>query len=76
MLKRTPKDETFKESMPSAIFPESNTVIGENISIEGSIQGNENLVIEGSVKGNIELEANHLTVGAKGTSRARSKLIV
>ena len=66
MLKRTSKDETFKESTPSVISPESHTIIGENISIEGGIQGKENLVIEGSVKGNIELEANHLTVGAKG----------
>jgi cytoskeletal protein CcmA (bactofilin family) len=66
MLKRTSKDETLKESAPRAISPESHTIIGENISIEGGIQGKENLVIEGSVKGNIELEANHLTVGAKG----------
>jgi cytoskeletal protein CcmA (bactofilin family) len=69
MLKRTPQDETFKESPPSVISPvspESHTIIGENITIEGGIRGKENLVIEGSVKGNIELEANHLTVGAKG----------
>jgi len=66
MLRKTKKDETFKESVPRAISPESHTIIGENISIEGGIQGKENLVIEGSVKGNIELEANHLTVGAKG----------
>jgi len=66
MLRKTSKDETFKESTPSVISPESHTIIGANISIEGGIQGKENLVIEGSVKGNIELEANHLTVGAKG----------
>ena len=69
MLKKTSRDETFSESTPSVISPvshESHTIIGENISIEGGIQGKENLVIEGSVKGNIELEANHLTVGAKG----------
>jgi cytoskeletal protein CcmA (bactofilin family) len=66
MLKRTAKDETFKESTPIAISPESHTIIGENISIEGGIQGKENLIIEGTVKGNIELEADHLTVGPKG----------
>jgi cytoskeletal protein CcmA (bactofilin family) len=39
--------------------PETNaeqTVIGENISIEGSIRGAEHLVIEGSMNGNIEME--------------------
>jgi cytoskeletal protein CcmA (bactofilin family) len=66
MLGKTRKDDTFKESTPSAVSPESHTIIGENISIKGGIQGKENLVIEGSVEGNIELEANHLTVGAKG----------
>jgi len=71
MLKKTSRDETFNESTPSVISPsvsstESHTIIGENISIEGGIKGKENLVIEGSVKGNIELQANHLTVGAKG----------
>ena len=66
MLKKTPRDETFNESTPNVISPASHTIIGENISIEGGIQGKENLVIEGSVKGNIEQEANHLTVGAKG----------
>jgi cytoskeletal protein CcmA (bactofilin family) len=66
MLGKTRKDETFKESSPTAATPESHTIIGENISIEGGIQGQEDLVIEGSVKGNIELEAHHLTVGGKG----------
>ena len=66
MLKKTSKHETFKESTPTAVSPGSHTIIGENISIEGGIQGKEDLVIEGSVKGNIELEAHHLTVGAKG----------
>ena len=35
---------------------EEKTVIGEQISIEGSICGKENLLIEGSMKGKIELE--------------------
>jgi cytoskeletal protein CcmA (bactofilin family) len=66
MLGKNRREESFIESTPSTVCSESNTFIGENISIEGSIQGKENLVIEGSVKGNVELEAHHLTVGTKG----------
>ena len=43
-----------------------NTVIGENISIEGNIRGDEHLVIEGSMKGNVEMEKHNFTVGSKG----------
>ena len=43
-----------------------NTVIGENISIEGNIRGDEHLVIEGEMKGNIEMEKHNFTVGSKG----------
>ena len=49
--------------------PETNagqTVIGENISIEGNIHGDEHLVIEGSMKGNVEMEKHNFTVGSKG----------
>jgi len=46
------------------------TIIGENISIEGSIRGKETLVIEGSVKGKIQLENQHLIVGPKGQVEA------
>ena len=49
--------------------PEANarqTVIGENISIEGNIRGDEHLVIEGSMKGNVEMEKHNFTVGSKG----------
>ena len=46
------------------------TMVGQQISIEGKIKGNEDLVIEGSVKGSIELEGQHLTVGPKGQVEA------
>ena len=42
------------------------TVIGENISIEGNIRGDEHLIIEGSMKGNVEMEKHNFTVGSKG----------
>jgi cytoskeletal protein CcmA (bactofilin family) len=46
------------------------TVIGEQISIEGSVRGEENLLIEGSLKGNIELEGHQVTVGSRGQVEA------
>ena len=46
------------------------TIIGEQISIEGSILGKENLLIEGSMKGKIELEEHQVIVGSKGQVEA------
>jgi cytoskeletal protein CcmA (bactofilin family) len=48
-------------------------VIGENISIEGSIRGAEHLVIEGSMNGNIEMEKHNFTVGSKGRVEGQIK---
>ena len=42
------------------------TVIGEHITIEGSIRGEENLVIDGAMKGNVELKNHNFTIGSKG----------
>ncbi len=55
---------------PSPVSMGEKTIIGEKISIEGSIQGKGDLVIDGSVKGSIELEEYHLTVGPKGQVEA------
>ena len=49
---------------------EEKTVVGEQISIEGSICGKENLLIEGSMKGKIELEEHQVTVGSRGQVEA------
>jgi cytoskeletal protein CcmA (bactofilin family) len=46
------------------------TVIGQQISIEGSIHGKENLLIEGSMKGKIELAEHQVIVGSKGQVEA------
>ena len=61
-----------EEGSPTMVSPapEEKTIIGEHISVEGSIQGKEDLVIEGSVKGKIELEQQHVTVGSKGQVEA------
>ena len=42
------------------------TVIGEFISIEGTIRGEENLEIEGSMHGSIEMEKHNFKVGPTG----------
>ena len=46
------------------------TIIGEQISIEGTICGKENLLIEGSMKGKIELAEHQVIVGSKGQVEA------
>ena len=57
------KSQTFG-SEPSA--RDKKTIIGEHISIEGSIRGEEDLQIEGSMKGNIELGKHNFKVGPSG----------
>lgn len=46
------------------------TIIGEDISIKGSIHGRGNLLIQGSIKGTIDLDNHHLTVGPNGNVEA------
>jgi cytoskeletal protein CcmA (bactofilin family) len=79
MLKRPKKHEKEKTPESSAITNEEKhllvsdavpkaeqTVIGEKITIEGSIRGEEHLVIDGAMKGAIELKKNNFSIGAKG----------
>ncbi len=79
MLKRIKKDERSKAAANAGISEEEkkllvsgtapateSTVIGEHITIEGSIQGEENLVIDGVMKGNVELKNHNFTIGSKG----------
>jgi len=83
MLKKRKEMEEGNSSGPGASFEEKSyvpgtsygasdekTVIGEQISIEGSIRGKENLLIEGSMKGKIELEEHQVIVGSKGQVEA------
>jgi cytoskeletal protein CcmA (bactofilin family) len=63
------KNVTEQKPATPVPHPETNarqTVIGENISIEGNIRGDEHLVIEGSMKGNVAMEKHNFTVGSKG----------
>ncbi|HBF43813.1 MAG TPA: hypothetical protein DDW42_09365 [Desulfobacteraceae bacterium] len=62
------KNDTSPPSVMDSM--EEKTIIGENISIMGDVQGEEDLLIEGSVKGKINLEKHHLTVGSKGQVEA------
>jgi len=79
MLGKSKKNESGKAVSPdrpvegkSATFlskstaGEEKTIIGENISIEGSIRGEETLEIEGSMKGKIDLEKHNFRVGPNG----------
>jgi len=49
---------------------EEKTVIGQSISVEGTVRGEANLFIEGSLKGKIELKKHHVKVGSKGRVEA------
>ncbi len=55
---------------PPSVTVSEKTMIGENISIKGSIHGKGDLVIQGTIKGNIDLDKHHLTVGANGNVEA------
>lgn len=59
--------------VPSADTSTENTVIGKNISIEGSISGSEHLAIDGSMQGNIEMEKHNFTVGSNGRVEGKIK---
>lgn len=60
------------QSKPSSSLagPAEKTIIGEEISIKGTIHGRGNLVIQGSVQGNIDLDQHHLTIGPNGNVEA------
>ena len=47
-------------------YKDRNTILGNNISIEGSIRGEENIIVDGSMKGDIELEKHDFIVRSKG----------
>jgi len=57
------KSPTFHSRSAAGV---EKTIIGEHISIEGSIRGEEDLQIEGSMKGNIELGKHNFRVGPSG----------
>ena len=73
MLKRNKKVNTDFAPAPKPVSMEDKTIIGERITIEGTIRGKEDLLIEGTVNGSIEAEAHHLTVGPKGQVEAEIK---
>lgn len=70
MLKKNKKvnTDTVPSHIPSPV--EGKTIIGEQITIDGTIHGKEDLLIEGLVKGRIEVETHHLTVGSRGQVEA------
>ncbi|MBW2450289.1 MAG: polymer-forming cytoskeletal protein [Deltaproteobacteria bacterium] len=68
-------DTLEEKPAPSSLGPtvgqerysgEETTIIGERITIEGSIRGEENLVIEGAMKGTIEMGKHDFSIGPNG----------
>ena len=70
MLKKPRREETYTEPKARPVSSRPDTIIGENVFIEGNIRGEGNLMIEGTVKGKIELAKHHLTVGLNGQVEA------
>jgi cytoskeletal protein CcmA (bactofilin family) len=59
------------ESLELAVQRSSGeTVIGEHISIEGTVRANEDILIDGMLKGTIEVKSHRLAVGPKGKIEA------
>ncbi len=42
------------------------TLIGEHITVEGTVSADEDIIIEGSLKGSIIVKSHQLTIGKKG----------
>ncbi|UCG07283.1 MAG: polymer-forming cytoskeletal protein [Desulfobacterales bacterium] len=79
MLKKAKKVEKDQSPVSSEITEEEKsllvsgpavrdekTIIGEYITIDGSISGEEHLVIEGSMKGTVSLKKHNFAIGSKG----------
>ena len=70
MLKKPRREETYTEPKARPASSRPDTIIGENVFIEGNIRGEGNLMVEGTVKGKIELAKHRLTVGLDGQVEA------
>jgi hypothetical protein len=42
------------------------TLIGENITIEGTVHAKEDIIMEGRIKGTLEAKSHRITIGPKG----------
>ena len=76
MLGKDKVTKTYDEPIITpgrTVSSEEKTVIGKQITIDGTVRGKEDLLVEGSVKGSIELAGNHLTVGLNGQVEADIK---
>ncbi|MCB2263893.1 MAG: polymer-forming cytoskeletal protein [Candidatus Thiosymbion ectosymbiont of Robbea hypermnestra] len=62
------RSAAVSSKMPSKV---DQSVIGDQISIEGTIRGEGDLLVEGTVKGNIEVDSHHLTIGLKGNVESK-----
>lgn len=65
-----PASTPVQPEAPQTGARSSKTVIGKQISVDGTICGGEDLIIEGRLKGKVELDKHHVTVGNSGQVEA------
>lgn len=61
---KSTKSEPLTSAKPFSVA--GMTIVGQQISVEGTIRGKEDLVIDGLMKGTIVLHDHHLTIGPSG----------
>jgi cytoskeletal protein CcmA (bactofilin family) len=70
MLKMGNRDEnnaSFEGTAPrTGASASKETLIGENITIEGTVHAKEDIIVEGRIKGTIETKSHRITIGPKG----------
>jgi cytoskeletal protein CcmA (bactofilin family) len=68
MLKMGNREEnnTSFEGIATRTGISKETVIGENITIEGTVHAKEDIIMEGRIKGTLEAKSHRITIGPKG----------
>jgi cytoskeletal protein CcmA (bactofilin family) len=69
MGNREEKDSSYAtghEGAATRTGTSKETLIGENITIEGTVHAKEDIIMEGRIKGTIEAKSHRITIGPKG----------
>jgi cytoskeletal protein CcmA (bactofilin family) len=67
MLKMGNREENASfEGATTRAGASKETLIGENITIEGTVHAKEDIIMEGRIKGTIEAKSHRITIGPKG----------
>jgi cytoskeletal protein CcmA (bactofilin family) len=62
----TPAQSQSNQPPAEALSSRNSAVIGQSITIKGSISGDESLLIDGTIEGSVDLPKNDLTIGQTG----------